>query len=249
MPGDAYNYGAYGFEMDDPELERWQAEGPHPGDPAPGFELATVDGTAVRLADLRGRPVVLEFGSYTCPIFCGHMAAMEKLADAHPGTTFLVVYVREAHPGEKVGPHQSDEDKRVRARQLVRGETIRRPVLVDDIDGGAHRAYGGGWNPVFVLDEDGRVVLRRFWNDPVAVEAVVEALASGELTPSEAFEFSPPSPRGPAGFEFLERGGVDALMDFYRSVPREQRAWLEASESEAVRSVLADAAGAPADVK
>jgi hypothetical protein len=37
-----------------------------PGDPAPDFRLPTLDrASAVRLSDLRGRPVVLVFGSYT----------------------------------------------------------------------------------------------------------------------------------------------------------------------------------------
>ncbi len=38
----------------------------HPGDPAPVFTLATQDRLSrVNLADLRGRPVLLVFGSYT----------------------------------------------------------------------------------------------------------------------------------------------------------------------------------------
>jgi|KBSSwiStaDraftv2_1062776.scaffolds.fasta_scaffold2023909_1 hypothetical protein len=37
-----------------------------PGDPAPDFILQTLDrSSSVRLSDLRGRPVVLVFGSYT----------------------------------------------------------------------------------------------------------------------------------------------------------------------------------------
>jgi hypothetical protein len=112
-----------------------------------------------------------------------------------------------------------------------------------------HRAYGGGWNPVFVIDERGRAVLRRFWNDPGAVERALVELASGGGAPSEAVEFSPPAPRRPAGLEFLERGGSDALMDFYGSVPPPMRARLEASESEEVRALLAVATDAPASVR
>jgi cytochrome oxidase Cu insertion factor (SCO1/SenC/PrrC family) len=35
------------------------------GEPAPEFALTALDGTTVRLADLRGKYVVLEFGSIT----------------------------------------------------------------------------------------------------------------------------------------------------------------------------------------
>jgi hypothetical protein len=36
-----------------------------PGAVAPEFELPRVDGVAVRLSELRGRPVLLHFGSFT----------------------------------------------------------------------------------------------------------------------------------------------------------------------------------------
>lgn len=36
-----------------------------PGEAAPDFELPQVGGGALRLSDLRGRPVLLHFGSYT----------------------------------------------------------------------------------------------------------------------------------------------------------------------------------------
>ncbi|HZW05207.1 MAG TPA: redoxin domain-containing protein [Anaerolineaceae bacterium] len=36
-----------------------------PGEPAPNFELPTAEGVPVRLSDLRGRPVLLTFSSFT----------------------------------------------------------------------------------------------------------------------------------------------------------------------------------------
>ena len=46
-------------------LRTLKAEGIHPGEYAPDFELPRSDGQFLRLSDLRGRPVVLHFGSYT----------------------------------------------------------------------------------------------------------------------------------------------------------------------------------------
>jgi hypothetical protein len=40
-------------------------EGIPPGEPAPDFELPRVYGGPLRLSALRGRPVLLHFGSYT----------------------------------------------------------------------------------------------------------------------------------------------------------------------------------------
>ncbi len=40
-------------------------QGVPPGALAPDFELPRVGGDAMRLSDLRGRPTILHFGSYT----------------------------------------------------------------------------------------------------------------------------------------------------------------------------------------
>ena len=39
--------------------------GVQPGEPAPDFELRATNGATVRLSDLRGKPVLLHFGSPT----------------------------------------------------------------------------------------------------------------------------------------------------------------------------------------
>ena len=46
-------------------LRTARADGVPPGRAAPDFELAATVGTRLRLSDLRGRPVLLHFGSYT----------------------------------------------------------------------------------------------------------------------------------------------------------------------------------------
>ena len=42
-----------------------QKRGILPGQMAPDFELPRADGGTLRLSDLRGKPVLLHFGSYT----------------------------------------------------------------------------------------------------------------------------------------------------------------------------------------
>ena len=89
-------------------------EGPDIGDLAPDFTLRTHDGKrAVKLSSLRGRPVVLTFGSFTCPpyraLFPGHEPLRARYGDA---VDFLAVYVREAHPTD--GWHTAGNGRPVR---------------------------------------------------------------------------------------------------------------------------------------
>ena len=46
-------------------LKTARGEGIGPGEEAPDFELESTGGERVRLSGLRGRPVVLRFGSFT----------------------------------------------------------------------------------------------------------------------------------------------------------------------------------------
>ena len=46
-------------------LKTIRGEGIRPGDDAPNVELESTEGERLRLSSLRGRPVVLRFGSFT----------------------------------------------------------------------------------------------------------------------------------------------------------------------------------------
>lgn len=244
----AYNYPAFSWDLEDDELARWLAEGPRRGEPAPDFELTDLDGAAVRLSELRRAPVVIEFGSYTCPIFSDRVPQMERIAREHPEAHFLVIAIREAHPGELIPQHRTAEEKRSAARKLAIEEGLRRRVVVDDLDGTVHRAYGGAWDPVYVLDGDGRVLYRRAWNHPDEVAAILSVLAAGRLSPevlpaSDSVEMAALPSRQPIGLRLLERGGRQALLDFYRGAPAPVRRRLEASPSAAVRNTLKEDVG------
>lgn len=236
-----YNYESYGWALEQGAYERWLAEAPKLGETAPDFDLPDTDGARHRLSDRRGQPVVVEFGSYTCPMFCDRIPAMEDLVRSHPEAAFFIIYSREAHPGERTGPHRSAADKLAAARRLVAEEPLTRTVLVDDLEGTVHRAYGAVWDPVFVLDAAGRVVCRLAWNDPARVASVLEGLrGGGEVEPVESVDMlRAPSPHG-FGHGLL-RGGLRAVLDFYNAGPPGARERLEASESAEVRSALSSA--------
>jgi peroxiredoxin len=240
---DTYNYPNYSFAIEAAEMERWLAEGPHARELAPDFRLPDLDGIPAQLSQWRGKPVVLEFGSYTCPIFSDRVTDMERLAQEHPEAEFLVIAIREAHPGEITSQHTTLAQKRQAARCLAIEEGIRRRVLVDDLQGMVHRTYGGAWDPVYVIDPRGGVAFRRAWNDPGEVAQALEALPRGvDLPPGETTEMAMLPGRTPMGLRLLERGGRQALLDFYRTVPPPFKKRLEKSASAAVRAVIAEEA-------
>jgi cytochrome oxidase Cu insertion factor (SCO1/SenC/PrrC family) len=66
QPIDEYNYAHYRAKH--LLMNLWwtlRSRGIQPGQVAPDFELPSTDGERIRLRTLRGRPVVLRFGSFT----------------------------------------------------------------------------------------------------------------------------------------------------------------------------------------
>ena len=63
---DEYNYEHFKTKVLIEDGQRTvEARGIKPGETAPGFELPEVGGGTLRLSDLRGRPTILHFGSYS----------------------------------------------------------------------------------------------------------------------------------------------------------------------------------------
>src|SRR5215471_6095841 len=95
---------------------------------------------------------------------------------AEHGVESVFVYVREAHPGEHFGPHDSLERKRAHAREFQRLFDVRRPILVDDLEGRAHRAFGQMPNMTYILNSAHSVVFRSAWTDPDTIRLALDYL-------------------------------------------------------------------------
>ena len=99
-----------------------------PGEPAPDFALATLDGKRVRLADFRGRPVVVNFWASWCnpcrqefPILADALATHDDLAVV--GVTFRDIESDSRAFADETGatwPLAIDDDGDVAARYGVR---------------------------------------------------------------------------------------------------------------------------------
>lgn len=93
---------------------------------------------------------------------------------------FVDVFVRQAHPGECRGPYRSFQGKLESAREYRREEAIPWLVLVDDLAGTVHRAYGGMFDPAYLIDSLGQVSFYGMWaNAPTLKVAIDQLLAMG----------------------------------------------------------------------
>ncbi|UGY93443.1 peroxiredoxin family protein [Streptomyces gobiensis] len=209
-----YNYEH--FSLAGRNLDR--LEGVREGESAPDFTATRLDGSRVRLSDYRGKIVVLEAGSITCPMYERGIDRMNALAYRFPDVAFLVLYTREAHPGENLGPHRSMADKTDAARRVADTDREGRTMLVDDLQGSAHQHYGMMPNTVHIIDSRGVVVFRSMWNDPAVVEQALRQVRQGSEPSALRLRFRPAPPH--VLFRVLRRAGWQALRDFAVAFPK-----------------------------
>jgi glutathione peroxidase-family protein len=226
-------FGTYNHEHFSPEmfheLERARFSGPLAGETAPDFKGKTLDGDKVRLSDYRAKKnVLLVFGSVTCPMTAASITALNELYDLVGGDEieFLFIYVREAHPGEKIPAHESERDKIAAAELLREEEEIEMPILVDDLSGSIHRKYSRLPNPAFLIDKSGRVAFRSMWANPEELAAAIEELMEAQhkrgadhviVRDGEGLSM-PVSYAMLSSFRALERGGREAVSDFREAI-------------------------------
>jgi peroxiredoxin len=225
-----YNYEHFSREILD-ELEHASFSGPAAGERAPDFKAATLDGDTLRLSDYREKKnVLLLFGSVTCPMTAACLGEINELYDHFRGDDieFLFVYVREAHPGERVPAHHTAEDK-VRAAAILRDEEqVAMALLVDDVSGPIHRKYSKLPSPAFLVDRSGRVAFRSMWANPEELAAAIEELLElqqerrvDHVVVRGGQDLSMPLAYSKLySYRALERGGREAVSDFHAAIGR-----------------------------
>ena len=143
----------------------------------------------------------------------------------------MFIYTREAHPGENVLYHDSFERKLACARLLAEEAGIGRDILVDDLDGTVHRAYGLMPNMTWVIDRGGRVVYKANWTGAANVEAFLDRFLAGRAehpagTLPVMYETQQAEFRYPDRKRFMQhllRNGPRAVAEFEKA----QQLWAE----------------------
>lgn len=151
----------------------------------------------------------------------------EKYADRAVSSVF--VYTREAHPAENYGHHSCMGDKRSNARAFAEQFEVKRPILLDSLEGRAHLAYGILPNMTWIIGRGGLIHYKAAWTDTAHIETSLlkilenqERRRKEELSPfyCEMLEWRD---RDAEGFDRgLERAGPQALEDFYRIINKAQ---------------------------
>jgi cytochrome c biogenesis protein CcmG, thiol:disulfide interchange protein DsbE len=116
--------------------------GLQPGATAPDFALVLDDGSHLRLSDLRGRPVVINFWATWCGPCRLEMPELMRAATEDPDLVMLAVNVQEAQ--ETVAPFANDF-------------AMVTPVVID-LEGSIQTLYGvRGLPTTYFIDRSGRI--------------------------------------------------------------------------------------------
>jgi peroxiredoxin len=125
------------------------------GKPAPDFTLPDLDGKSVSLADLKGKPVVLEWFNPGCPfVRAAHTAgSLKGLAAEQTAQGVAWLAINSGGPGKQGNGVEA-------TRQGTATFGMQHPVLLDE-SGDVGRKYGAERTPqLYVINAEGVLVYR-----------------------------------------------------------------------------------------
>ncbi|MGD9749594.1 MAG: peroxiredoxin family protein [Acidimicrobiia bacterium] len=196
-----------------------------PGDRPPAFDLPTTDGRRFSSAqfDGNGCPVLLVFGSLSCPVTESAGPGLVELHRRYGNAVrFVLVNVREAHPGELAPQPTSAEIKMRHAVRLRRHHGLPFETAVDDVDGTLHRAFGTRPSSAYLIDADGTIRFRAHWSNVTdALDEALSAIVKGQpirkaVVGGTMRAMVKMTGHAPAAFASAGRG---AMADTWRAAP------------------------------
>ena len=151
-------------------------------------------------------------------------AIADKYADRAVRSVFI--YTREAHPGENYRHHTDMAVKRHHADALRTVAGVTRQVLLDDLEGTGHKAYGELPNMTWIFGRGGLILYKSAWTDPVDVEDSLrraidglERRVKGDKMPFYSERLSWRVRDDDTFRTLLERCGPQAVSDFFDKRP------------------------------
>ena len=128
------------------------------GSPAPDFELQSSEGKTVKLSELRGKTVILEWFNYGCPYVRkhydkGNMQALQNKFSENAEVVWLTV--------NSTNPEHRDYQTAEETNALIKKLGVKSNFLLLDADGKVGKSYGAKTTPhIFVVDSKGILVYR-----------------------------------------------------------------------------------------
>ncbi len=201
---------------------RFAGKAAGPGDAFPSFDLVATDGSRLTNSIVfRDKPVLMIFGSMTCPMTASAAPSVQQLYNEFGARVdFIMLYVREAHPGENYGQAESIEEKRRNAQALKEFYDIPWTVAADNVDGDLHRALDPKPNSAYLMHNDGTILFRSLWAaDKDAIRQALDAAAAGRvpIRQQSTALFGPVVRAMGKVQEVMERGGPQAVKDLWRA--------------------------------
>lgn len=201
----------------------FKAGDPGPGDAVQAFDLPVVQGGRFRSADLGTKPILMVFGSLTCPVTESSGSVLKGLHETYGAhIRFVMVNTREAHPGDLIPQPKTFAEKERHANRLRAHHELPFEVAVDDLEGSLHRAMGPKPNSAYLLSPNGVILYRAHWaNDAAGLRLAISDVllrqkprrtkSSAMLWPLlKAIGFLP---------GIAQRGGSKISRDVWRAVP------------------------------
>ncbi|MGC8742897.1 MAG: redoxin domain-containing protein [Verrucomicrobiia bacterium] len=124
------------------------------GQTAPEFTAKDINGKIHKLADYKGKIVVLESYNLDCPFCANHFksGAMQELQGWATGQGVVWLVVNSVNP--KNPSHRSPEQ----AKKEFESQKMKATAWIDDSDGKVGKAYGLKTTPhIVIVDKDGNV--------------------------------------------------------------------------------------------
>lgn len=141
-----------------------QTLSPVPDRPAaPPFDLKGPDGESIRLADFRGKPVIVNFWATWCPPCRAEMPSMQRAHEQVAGEGIALVAINVGEDAETVD-------------QFLGHTPVGFPIPLDETSGVTMSWPVRGLPTTFVVDPEGRLAYvatgGREWDDPALLDQV-----------------------------------------------------------------------------
>lgn len=187
-------------------------------------DVYTTNHKRIKLYDLVAeKALLIVTGSLTCPMTVSSLPNLKALeAQFAKDLSFVLLYVREAHPGEQYPQPHTLVRKIANAKIFAKNHSVSWPVIVDDLDGPLHHLLDTKPNSVHLINSEGVILFKSLWaGDGASVRRAIAQLANDtSVTTPISQKMMSPFLRG-VGFidETLKLAGSRAYHELLLGAP------------------------------